>query len=137
MPILKSGFGVGYAMWLHLPLSHIRDDRELLHRERPFRHAEVILPFNAILGRPTLYQFMVVAHYGYLVLKMSSPNGVLKIWRDRDAGACALEKLQALAVTREAAAEPGGAKTPCHRAHASAAWHQRPSCNPPPRRISL
>jgi hypothetical protein len=29
--------------------------------------------------RPTLYQFMAVAHYGYLVLKMSSPNGVLKI----------------------------------------------------------
>jgi hypothetical protein len=80
---------------------------------------------------------MVVAHYGYLVLKMSSPNGVLKIWRDRDAGACALEKLQALAVTREAVAEPEGAKTPCHRAHASAARHQRPACNPPPRRISL
>jgi hypothetical protein len=25
---------------------------------------EVNLPFNAILGRPTLYQFMVIAHYG-------------------------------------------------------------------------
>jgi hypothetical protein len=104
MPILRSGSGVGCAMWLHLPLGHIRDGRELLHGERPFRHTDVILPFNAILGRPALYQFMVVAHYGYLVLKMSSPNGVLKIWRDRDAGACALEKLQALAVTREAAA---------------------------------
>jgi hypothetical protein len=42
--------------------------------------------FNAILGRPALYQFMVVAHYGYLVLKMSSANGVLKIWGDRDVG---------------------------------------------------
>jgi hypothetical protein len=38
-----------------------------------FDVAEVSLPFNAILGRPTLYQFMVVAHYGYLVLKM--PRG--------------------------------------------------------------
>jgi hypothetical protein len=44
-----------------------------------FDVAEVSLPFNAILGRPALYQFIVVAHYGYLVLKMSSPNGVLKI----------------------------------------------------------
>jgi hypothetical protein len=62
-----------------------------------FDVAEVGLPFNAILGKPALYQFMTVAHYGYLVLKMPSPNGVLKIQGDRDAGACALEKLQALA----------------------------------------
>jgi hypothetical protein len=45
-----------------------------------FNIAEVSLPFNAILGRPTLYQFMAVAHYGYMVLKMPSPNGVLKIF---------------------------------------------------------
>jgi hypothetical protein len=44
-----------------------------------FDVAEVSLPFNAILGRLALYQFMVVAHYGYLILKMPSPNGVLKI----------------------------------------------------------
>jgi hypothetical protein len=44
-----------------------------------FDVAEVSLPFNAILGRPALYQFMVVAHYGYLVLKMSSPNDILGI----------------------------------------------------------
>jgi hypothetical protein len=69
---------------------------------------EVSLPFNAILSRSALYQFMVVAHYGYLVLKMPSPNGVLKIQGDRDAGVCALEKLQALAVAREAAEEPWG-----------------------------
>jgi hypothetical protein len=57
-----------------------------------FDVAEVSLPFNAILSRPALYQFMAVAHYGYLVLKMSSPNGVLKIrgGGDRDTGACAL-----------------------------------------------
>jgi hypothetical protein len=73
-----------------------------------FDVAEVSLLFNAILDRPTLYQFMTVTHYRYLVLKMPSPNGVLKIWGDRDAEACALEKLQALAVACEAAAEPGG-----------------------------
>jgi hypothetical protein len=44
-----------------------------------FDVVEVSLPFNAILGRPALYQFMMVAHYGYLVLKMPSPNGVLMI----------------------------------------------------------
>jgi hypothetical protein len=44
-----------------------------------FDVVEVNLPFNAILGIPVLYQFMTVAHYGYLVLKMSSPNDVLKI----------------------------------------------------------
>jgi hypothetical protein len=73
-----------------------------------FDVAKVSLPFNAILGRPALYQFIVVAHYGYLVLKMTSPNGVLKIRGDRDVGAYALEKLQALAAAREAAEEHGG-----------------------------
>jgi hypothetical protein len=66
-----------------------------------FDIAEVNLPFNAILGRPALYQFMVVAYYGYLVLKMPSPNGVIKIWGDHDARACALEKLQALATGQD------------------------------------
>jgi hypothetical protein len=73
-----------------------------------FDVTEVSLPFNAILGRPALYQFMAVAHYGYLVLKMPSPSGVLKIRRDHDAGVCALEKLQALAATHEAVEESGG-----------------------------
>jgi hypothetical protein len=29
-----------------------------------FDVAEVNLPFNAIIGRPVLYQFMAIAHYG-------------------------------------------------------------------------
>jgi hypothetical protein len=70
---------------------------------------EVNLPFNAILGRPNLYQFMVVDHYGYLVLKMSSPSGILKVRGDRSTGVSALEKLQALAAAQEAAAGYGGA----------------------------
>jgi hypothetical protein len=73
-----------------------------------FDIAEVSLLFNSILGKPALYQFMAVAHYGYLVLKMSSPNGVLRIRGDRDAWACALEKLQALAAAHKAATEPRG-----------------------------
>jgi hypothetical protein len=51
---------------------------------------------------------MVVAHYGYLVLKMPAPNGILKICRDRGAGISALEKLQTLAGSLEAAAGSGG-----------------------------
>jgi hypothetical protein len=39
-----------------------------------FDVVEVNLPFNAIIGRPALYRFMAIAHYGYLVLKMSSPT---------------------------------------------------------------
>jgi hypothetical protein len=95
-----------------------------------FDVAEVSLPFNVILGRPALYQFMVVSHYGYLVLNMPSPNGILKIWGGgRDAGVCALEKLQALAAAREAAEELG-AKTSHHRACACVARPQHPACNP-------
>jgi hypothetical protein len=58
-----------------------------------FDVAEVSLPFNAILGRPALYLFMAVAHYGYLVLKMPSSKVVLKIRGDRDVGISALKKL--------------------------------------------
>jgi hypothetical protein len=47
---------------------------------------EVNLSFNAIIGRLTLYQFIAVAHYGYLVLKMPSPNNIIKIRGDRTAG---------------------------------------------------
>ena len=55
------------------------------------------LPYNAILGRPFLYAFMAVVHYGYLCMKMLGPNGVITIPRDRPATASAMEKLQALA----------------------------------------
>jgi hypothetical protein len=44
-----------------------------------FEVTEVNLPFNTIISRPALYRFMVVAYYGYLVLKMPSPAGVLTI----------------------------------------------------------
>jgi hypothetical protein len=58
-----------------------------------FDVTEVNLPFNAIMGRPTLYQFMAVTHYGYLVLKMLSSNGIIKIRGDRTAGVFMPEKL--------------------------------------------
>jgi hypothetical protein len=68
-----------------------------------FDISEVNLPFNAILGRLALYQFMTVAHYGYLVLKISSPNGVIKVCGDHFTAVSMLEKLQLLVVAQEAA----------------------------------
>jgi len=62
-----------------------------------FDVAEVNLPFNATIGRPALYRFMAIAHYGYLVLKMPSPAGVLTVRGDRTAAVAAVEKLHALA----------------------------------------
>jgi hypothetical protein len=75
-----------------------------------FDVAEVNLPFNAIIGRPALYQFMVIAHYGYLVLKMSSPAGVLTVRGDRPAALATVEKLHALAA--EAARPDDGGRDP-------------------------
>jgi hypothetical protein len=40
---------------------------------------------------------MAIAHYGYLVLKMSSPAGVLTVRGNRPAALVAVEKLHALA----------------------------------------
>jgi hypothetical protein len=64
------------------------------HTERViFDVVEVNLPFNAIIGRPALYWFMAIAHFGYLVLKIPSPNGIIKIRGDRSANVSVLEKL--------------------------------------------
>ena len=46
--------------------------------------------------RPALYRFMAIAHYGYLVLKMPSPAGVLTVRGDRTAAITAVERLHAL-----------------------------------------
>jgi hypothetical protein len=75
-----------------------------------FDVAEVNLPFNAIIGRPALYQFMAIAHYGYLVLKMPSLAGILTVRGDRTAMLAAVEKPHALAA--EAARPDDGGKNP-------------------------
>jgi hypothetical protein len=75
-----------------------------------FDVAEVNLPFNAIIGRLTLYRFMDIAHYEYLVLKMSSPTGVLTVRGDCAAALAAVEKLHALMA--EAARPDDGGRNP-------------------------
>jgi hypothetical protein len=71
---------------------------------------EVNLPFNAIIGRPALYQFMAIAYYGYLVLKMLTPAGVLTVWGNRAAALVVVEKLHALAA--EVARPDDGGRNP-------------------------
>jgi hypothetical protein len=71
---------------------------------------EVNLPFNAIIGRPALYQFMAIAHYRYLVLKMLSPAGVLTMRGDHAAVLATVEKLHALAA--ETARPDDGGRNP-------------------------
>jgi hypothetical protein len=85
-----------------------------------FEVAEVNLPFNAIIGRPALYWFMAVAHYGYLVLKMPSPTGVLTIQGDRAAAVVVLEKLHVLASSLAPAAIAEGSDPSSLRAKAIA-----------------
>jgi len=38
--------------------------------------------FHTVLGIPCFVKFMAVAHYAYLKMKMSSPNGVIMISRN-------------------------------------------------------
>jgi hypothetical protein len=75
-----------------------------------FDVVEVNLPFNAIIGRPARYRFMAIAHYGYLVLKMPSPVGVLAVQGDHAAALAAVEKLHALAI--ETARPDDGGRDP-------------------------
>jgi hypothetical protein len=85
-----------------------------------FEVAEVNLPFNAIIGRPALYRFIAVAHYGYLVLKMSSSADVLTVQSDRAAAVVAVEKLHALATGLAPAAGAEGSDPSSSRAKALA-----------------
>jgi hypothetical protein len=75
-----------------------------------FDVAEVNLPFNAIVGRLALYRFMAIAHYGYLVLKMSSPAMVLIVRGGHAAALAAIEKFHALAA--ETARSDDGGRDP-------------------------
>jgi hypothetical protein len=75
-----------------------------------FNIVEVNLPFNAIIGRTTLYRFMAIAHYEYLVLKMPSPTRVLTVRGDHAAALAAVEKLNALAA--ETARPDDGGRNP-------------------------
>jgi hypothetical protein len=63
---------------------------------------------------------MAVAHYGYLVLKMPSPAGILTVQGDRTAAVVALEKLHALAAGLAPTAGAAGSDPSPSRARAPA-----------------
>ena len=57
-----------------------------------FDVAHIRLPYNAILGYPTLAKFMAVTHHGYNVLKMPGSGGIITVpCEERDA-VCSLER---------------------------------------------
>jgi hypothetical protein len=61
---------------------------------------------------------MAIVHYGYLVLKMSSPTGILTVRGDRTAALAAVEKLHTLAA--EIARPDDGGRGPSTRAPSKA-----------------
>jgi hypothetical protein len=73
---------------------------------------------TAIIGRQALYRFMAIAHYGYLVLKMPSPAGILTIQSNRAAAVVAVKKLHALATGLAPAAGAQGSDPSTSRAKA-------------------
>jgi hypothetical protein len=95
-----------------------------------FDVAEVSLPFNAIFGRPALYQFMAVTHYGYLVLKMPTPNGVQKFVDTAIPASLHRRSSRLFAAQHEATAGPGSRdqepSSSCQRGSSSAP-HMQPS----------
>jgi hypothetical protein len=65
-----------------LPVT-FRETRENYRTEYiKFEVADFETFYHAILGKPTIAKFMVVPHYTYIVLKMSSPAGVLSLQGD-------------------------------------------------------
>ena len=69
-----------------------------------FDVVDLPLPYNGILGRPTLAKFMATFHYAYNTLKMPGPVGVISIPSvEKDAIIC-VDKMYRDAVVEEAAA---------------------------------
>ena len=57
-----------------------------------FDVAHILLLYNAILGYPTLANFMAVIHHGYNVLKMPGNAGVITVACEEKDIVCALER---------------------------------------------
>jgi hypothetical protein len=49
------------------------------------------LPFNVIISQSTLYRFMAVMHYWFLVLNILAPNCIITICGDCTAASVAIE----------------------------------------------
>ena len=56
-----------------------------------FDVADICLPYNAILGYPTLAKFMAATHHDYNVLKMPGSGGVITVVCQEKDAVCSLE----------------------------------------------
>jgi hypothetical protein len=63
---------------------------------------DINLPFNTIIGRLTLYQYMAITHYDYLMMKILTLNNVTIILNDRNAGVVTVQKLYIVVVALDA-----------------------------------
>ena len=68
-----------------------------------FDVVDLPLPYNGILGRPTLAKFMAASHYAYNTLKMPGPVGVITIPSDENDAIICVDKMYRDAVAAEAA----------------------------------
>ena len=66
-----------------------------------FDAAHILLPYNAILGYPTLATLMAVTHHGYNVVKMPGSCGIITVACEEKDAMCSLERAyQAAAVEK-------------------------------------
>ena len=56
------------------------------------------IPYNAILGRPSLAKIMVSAHYAYMVIKMPGPQGPITVPIDMESAMRCVELVHTAAV---------------------------------------
>jgi hypothetical protein len=93
-----------------------------------FDVAEIPLPYNGLLSRPALAQFMVAAHYAYNMIKIPATWVVLTIQADiRDAVFCVVEMDKAAA-----AGEPSNLGEAMSEDAGSGSSMARKRCSPEP-----
>ncbi|XP_066162167.1 uncharacterized protein [Oryza sativa Japonica Group] len=90
------------------PLGHVElpmtfgDSTNFRTERNDFDVADLNLPYNAVLGRPTLVKFMAATHYAYLQMKMQGPAGPITVFGDvKVALTCAEQCADNLAVATE------------------------------------
>ena len=66
-----------------------------------FDVADFNLPYNAILGRPSLAKFMASTHYAYMVVKMPGPKGPIAVPIDLKGAMKCIELVHTVAVVAD------------------------------------
>ena len=61
--------------------------------------ADFDLPYNTILGRPSVAKFMASTHYAYMVVKMSGPQGPISVPIDMKGAIRCVELVHTTVVT--------------------------------------